>query len=446
MTGKEGEAPVPDGPYFFLSYAPATGRGGSGPDPDMWVGRLFEDLCRGVAELTALPAGTPPGFMDRGPRPGGAWSEQLGRSLASCRVFVPLFSPRYFASEWCGKEWYAFAQRAIRHRAATNRPADAIVPALWIPVPPRQLPLPAEQLGFDHRDVGERYAADGLYGLIKLRLFAEEYRRAVHCLARHIVGAAHTGRVGPGRPLDHRTLPSAFGTAAGPRALRVTVAAPTRDELPEGRDGVYYGQSPLDWNPYHPDTQRPLALVADDIAGSLNYRPTVASFDDESPPGEESGPPSGPEVLLVDRWALLDENRRARLAALDAADRPWISVVVPWNRDDPQSRAAADELTARTAATLPSRVSHGRPACRAAARGVESIDAFEELLPHVVEAAAQQYLRHAPAHPPAGRAPTQRPRLIGPMDHGPQAGHRTVQPHDALDGAPDVEDTDDSQP
>ena len=70
-------------------------------------------------------------------------------------MFVPLFSPRYFASERCGKEWYAFAQRVIR-----------------------QLPLPDEQLRFDHRALGERYAIDGLCGLIKLRLFAEEYRRA----------------------------------------------------------------------------------------------------------------------------------------------------------------------------------------------------------------------------------------------------------------------------
>ncbi|MFI5701300.1 FxsC protein [Streptomyces xanthochromogenes] len=432
-----------DGPYFFLSHAPA-GLGAGGGDPDLWVGRLFDDLCRGVAELTALPDGTPAGFMDRGPRPGTGWSEELGRSLASCRVFVPLLSPRYFASERCGKQWYAFAQRAIRHRAATDRPADAIVPALWVPVPNRQLPLSAAQLDFDHRGLGERYATDGLYGLIKLRLLADEYQRAVHHLARHIVGAARATRVGPGRPPDARTLPSAFGAAPGPRPLRVTVAAPTLGELPAGRDRAYYGESPLDWNPYHPATRRPLALIAEDIVGSLNYRPTVASFDEERP---ADGPqaPARPEILLVDRWALRDERRRARLAALDAADRPWIGVVVPWNRADPQSRAATDELAARTAAALPFRTHHGRAACRTAARGVESLGAFEELLPQVVEAAAQQYLRHAPAHPPEGRARGARPRLTGPMAT-PEPGRRGTAPYRPLGRAPDVEDTDDNQP
>ncbi|MEU8966628.1 FxsC protein [Streptomyces sp. NPDC048491] len=432
-----------DGPYFFLSHAPA-GRAADGPGPDLWVGRLFDDLCRGVAELTALPDGAAPGFMDPGPRAGAVWSEEIGRGLASCRVFVPLLSPRYFASERCGKQWYAFAQRAIHQRAATGLPADAIVPALWVPVPEHQLPWPAVQLAVDHRRLGERYATDGLYGLIKLRLLAEEYHRAVHHLARHIVGAARATRVGPGRPPDARTLPSAFGAAPGPRPLRVTVAAPTRGELPAGRDGAYYGESALDWNPYHPDTRRPLALIAEDIVGSLNYRPTVASFDDEPPAGDPAA--ARPEILLVDRWALRDERRRARLAALDSAGRPWIGVVVPWNRADPQSRAATGELTARTEATLPLRTRHGRAACRTAAQGVESLDAFEELLPQVVEAAAQQYLRHAPAHPPGDRAPSGRPRLTGPMDTAPAPGHRGPAPYRALDRAPDVEDTDDSQP
>ncbi|MFG3283501.1 TIR-like protein FxsC [Streptomyces sp. NPDC048111] len=435
-----------DGPYFFLSHAPAVRGAGGGPDPDMWVARLFDDLCHDVAALTALPAGARCGFMDRGPRPGAGWSDELRDSLASCQVFVPLFSPRYFASELCGKQWYAFAQRAIHHRAATGRPAEAIVPALWVPVPERQLPHAAAQLALGADGPGERYATDGLYGLIKLRLLADEYRRAVHHLARHIVGAARATRLGPGRPPDHRTLPSAFGAAPGPRPLRVTVAAPTRDALPEGRDGAYYGASPLDWNPYHPDTRRPLALVAEDIAGSLNYRPTLASFDEEHPPGGPADSVPRPEILLVDRWALQDEDRRARLAALDAADRPWISVVVPWNRDDPQSSAATRELTARAEATLPFRTSHGRPACRAAAQGVESLDAFEELLPQVVEAAAQQYLRHAPAHPPTGRATGGRPRLTGPMGPTPGPYHRTAPPRPAPDGAPDGEDTDDSQP
>ncbi|MGW1355371.1 FxsC protein, partial [Streptomyces sp. NPDC002409] len=84
-------------PYFFLSYAHTPGYGG-GTDPDMWVERLFKDLCDHVLAMTDLPAGAPAGFMDREIRSGEGWSERLGEVLATCRVFVPLFSPRYFAS------------------------------------------------------------------------------------------------------------------------------------------------------------------------------------------------------------------------------------------------------------------------------------------------------------------------------------------------------------
>lgn len=177
----------------------------------MWVERLFRDLCSHVMALTNLPAGSEPGFMDREIRSGEGWSERLGRALATSRVFVPLFSPRYFASEMCGKEWYAFAQRAVHHGAVNNQSAEAIVPALWVPVPPDRLPGPAERLQFNHNAFGERYVTDGLYGLIKLRGYADQYERAVYELARRIVSTAEAARLEPSRPVDYRTVPSAFG-------------------------------------------------------------------------------------------------------------------------------------------------------------------------------------------------------------------------------------------
>ncbi|MFE7776690.1 FxsC protein [Streptomyces sp. NPDC057445] len=436
-------------PYFFLSYAHTPRYGAGGPDPDMWVERLFRDLCGHVMAMTDLPAGAPAGFMDREIRSGEGWSERLGEVLATCRVFVPLFSPRYFASEMCGKEWYAFAQRAIYHQAKSNRPAEAIVPALWVPMPPEQLPGPAERLQFNHRAFGDRYVTDGLYGLIKLRIFAEEYERAVYELAKRIVSVADTAGVGPSRPLDYRQAPSAFGPpsaagprSSGPRPIRVTVAAPTRHDLPEGRDPVYYGEMSQDWNPYHPDSARPLGYVAQDLVRSLNYQATISSFDHDAAPLDAKQPPVQPELLLIDRWALEDEERRERLAAFDAEHRPWVSVVVPWNRDDHQSRAADSELTAKLEATLPTKLSQGRAASRAAARGVPSMEAFGQILPQVVEAAAQQYLRHAQVYPPAGGSHTERPRLRGPMAAEYATTHFI---HDMLDQAPDAEDTDDSQ-
>ncbi|MGN9795291.1 TIR-like protein FxsC [Streptomyces sp. NPDC054847] len=431
-------------PYFFLSYAHTPRYGAGGPDPDMWVERLFRDLCGHVMAMTDLPAGAPAGFMDREIRSGEGWSERLGEVLASCRVFVPLFSPRYFASEMCGKEWYAFAQRAIYHHAKSNRPAEAIVPALWVPMPPEQLPGPAERLQFNHRAFGDRYVTDGLYGLIKLRIFAEEYEAAVYELAKRIVSVADTIRLAPGSPVEFRQAPSAFGRpSVGPRPMHVTVAAPTSHDLPPGRSADYYGKQSQDWNPYHPDSARPLAYVAQDLVRSLNYQPTVSSFDHEPLPAAGQ-PPTRPEILLIDRWALENEERRRKLAAFDAHPHPWVSVVVPWNRDDPDSRDAEADLIEKLERTMPHQMSHGRAACQAAAKGVYSMEAFGHLLPQVAEAAAQEYLRHAEAFPPAppgGGSHSERPRLRGPM-----AEYSTTHyVPNVRDIAPDAEDTDDSQ-
>lgn len=399
-TGGRADNPTP---YFFLSYAPTPAQGG-GADPDMWVERLFRDLCGHVMALTDLPAGVPAGFMDREIRSGEGWSERLGEALATCRVFVPLFSPRYFASEMCGKEWYAFEQRAIHHRTRTNRSESAIVPALWVPVPPSQLPVPAEHLHYNHRDLGVRYLSDGLYGLIKLRLLAQEYEQAVYGLAKAIVRVADTTSLALGPPVDYRDAPSAFGPPGGggaPRPMRITVAAPTRHNLPQGRDPACYGDSPQDWNPYHPASARSLAQVAGDIARALNYQPVITSFDDASRRQEPQWLPSTPEILFVDRWGLADEGRRRQLAAYDAEDRPWVSMVVPWHRDDPQNEAAASELAETLERTMPVKMRQGRTYSRAAARGVPTLEAFERILPQVIEVAAQQYLRHATVYPPA---------------------------------------------
>lgn len=151
--------------------------------------------------------------------------------------------------------------------------------------------------------------------------------------------------------------------------MRITIAAPTRHDLPDGRISDYYGDHPQDWNPYHPAAARPLAYVAEELVRSLNYQAQITSFDEESGRPEGKSPPTTPEILLVDRWALQDEDRRRRLAAFDAEDRPWVTMVVPWSREDHQSRAAEAELTEKLEATMPAKMRHGRTFCRAAARG-----------------------------------------------------------------------------
>jgi len=427
------DSEVPDNrPYFFLSYAHTPSWGPGGGDPDHWVRVLFGDLCDHIMALTDLPAGATAGFMDREMGSGDGWPEKLSENLATCRVFVPLFSPRYFTSEMCGREWFAFNERVLRARATGSGSVPAIVPALWTHVPYDQLPDSVRHIHVDHAAFGSRYEAHGFYGLIKLSRLRDEYEEMVLRLAQRIVRVAHDSPLPVGRPRSYERTPSAFKPRGGaPRRIHLTVAAPTRDSVPEHRDARPYGENAQEWNPYHSESVRPLTHVAEDLIRSLDYRITVSSLDDEDigslRPSDEAtdavlldvlddkDPPERPGILLVDCWALADADRRRRLKAFDKSARPWVGAVVPWNRADLQCHGdEGRRLTAELERTLPRILDRGRRTnSRTAVSGVPTLQAFTDVLPAVVAQTTRQFLKHSVAHPPPG-PPVPRPRLMGP--------------------------------
>jgi len=80
----------------------------------------------------------------------------------------------------------------------------------------------------------------------------------------------------------------------------------------------------------------------------------------------EAGPaPGAAAVLLIDPWAVLQPQCRQVLARLDELDKPWVQVVVVWNREDGQMAAAEGELRRALAEVMPSRLNLGgaRPRC-----------------------------------------------------------------------------------
>ena len=107
--------------------------------------------------------------MDRENKLGAEWSPELMAALKACRVFVPLYSRRYFESDNCGKEWFAFAQREVMHQAKDGAAISAVVPALWTRLDREKIPEIAKSFQYEHTDLGERYRAEGFYGIMKLR-------------------------------------------------------------------------------------------------------------------------------------------------------------------------------------------------------------------------------------------------------------------------------------
>jgi FxsC-like protein len=389
------------GPFFFLSYAHGLRDDQGGQDPDLWIGQLYGALCEHIRPLADLPRGSKSGFMDRELQQGYEWPWRLSNALATCRVFVPLYSRRYFKSEHCGREWFAFNRRALNQAAKNGGRVETIVPALWIPVRDGQFPDATRSVQFKPSDFGPLYAEHGFYGIMKVSRWRDAYEEAVYLLARRIVDAAEVSPVEPEIPGQYEALPAAFGgdggTNPGDKLLRVTVVAPRRDELPRGRDPAYYGRDALEWNPYRQNSVRSLADHAADLARSLSYTPDVGDLYQHEAEllGGES--PSGPEVLLIDPWAAMQSECQEMLRRLDAMDKPWVQVVVVWNQQDTQMHEDANQIRVALDAALPRKLREGRATSALAVRGVPSLEDFGTVLPTVIAAAGRHYLRSAPA-------------------------------------------------
>jgi FxsC-like protein len=182
--------------------------------------------------------------------------------------------------------------------------------------------------------------------------------------------------------------------------------------MPDQRSDNYYGSSALDWNPYHPESNRPLADYTSRLTACVGHQPSKGTFEADAENLAET-PPTAPALVLVDAWATLSAERRQRLQRLNDPNQPWISVLVPWNRNDTENNAAEDKLKQGLELALGSKLASAPPAFRRAATEVPTLKAFGDLATEMAFVAGQQYLRHAEARPPEGPDP-ERPRLSWP--------------------------------
>lgn len=181
-------------PYFFLSYGRTPSAAGDTRDPDAHLVRLYRDLCRHIMQLTDLEGHISPGFLDRRMHIGSTWPQELFQELARCQVLVPVYSPRYLVSKWCGMEWDAFERRQNEQRDRGTFTRNAVVPILWVPVAYEQLPSVLREIQYSHEDMGHAYQKHGLYGLMSKRQWAA-YDRATLEIARSIVDVARSTRL-----------------------------------------------------------------------------------------------------------------------------------------------------------------------------------------------------------------------------------------------------------
>jgi hypothetical protein len=147
---------------FLLSYDRNDGDGG-------YVQEFFEDLSDELARRRAEWDKKTVGYLDVKVGTGSKWPERLNQALATTTAFVPLYSPRYFVSDYCGREWAVFASRVRAHERARSASADLIIPVRWESVDRSTLPAVARPLQDHDSTFPEVYRAIGLRRIVKLR-------------------------------------------------------------------------------------------------------------------------------------------------------------------------------------------------------------------------------------------------------------------------------------
>ncbi len=210
------------GVYFFLSYAhsaPISERIRSDSDPS--VGVFFKDLTEAVKDRARPVEGMEIGFFDQQIPSGVDLKTLLSEALGSAEVFVPLYSPGYFAKSWPIREQEVFRRRL--RAASAVAPDEHIVPILWTPFPSwEQTPSVARALSIG-ANISE-YGENGLRALCMLASYRRSYQLVLSRLADEIVTVAERSPLGPSAAPDLDDVPGTKPPAEA--GFLVTMLAP----------------------------------------------------------------------------------------------------------------------------------------------------------------------------------------------------------------------------
>jgi FxsC-like protein len=347
---------------FFFSYTRA--------DNDGSLQKFFKELNAAVRSKAGYPAGFRAGYFDQERlRRGEEWNEALVDALQECSSLVCLYSPAYFKSEFCGREWGFFDARRRLYREqqrAAGRPAAAsppvIKPVLWVPLT-EALPAGIDMKQFTE---GDPHAVVNREGLLYVRQRYDDYKRQyrdfVDDLAKEIVAARELRTSLPQLPgaLDLASVPNAFqeppARAAapapvprqqGPNAVLFVFIAGKPEEFQPGTrlTASYHERGGRDWKPYFPHQSKPIGALAQTIAaGELDLYSQELPVNDALPAAVRAAEEQANiVVLVVDGWTTKLPSYQRILQEFDKHGFFNCSVLVPWNDADAetlQERAA----------------------------------------------------------------------------------------------------------
>ena len=370
------------GVYFFLSYAhsaPTSERVQSDSDPA--VGVFFADLAAAVADRARRAEGMEIGFFDQQIPPGADMKALLSEALGSAEVFVPLYSPRYFANSWPMREQEVFRRRL--RVASAVAPDQHIVPILWTPFPSWEQTedvTRALSIGAGISDYGE----NGLRALCMLTSYRRSYQLVLSRLANEIVKVAEQSPLGPSAAPDLDDVP---GPVAAEANFLVAMLAP-RHDASRAPQAVKGGENPW-WRTYTYAEGRipPVAEYARSVAERLGLETRVADFVEVEELFDRT-----PAIVIVDPWLVGDRGPEFLTSTFAGLPEWIVPLVLDDQRWNPGSGSA---MAAKAVEALDS-------ALQVPVSTVNSMDQLDEILATVVARARRTYLREGPVFAPVG--------------------------------------------
>lgn len=373
--------------YFFFSYARANN--------DSYLQRFFEDLSDKIRDILGFSKDKQVGFFDQKDLELGAeWDKELATALQACPVLVSLYSPAYFNSLYCGKEWECFRRRRALYADNARKAGmenvglpPVIKPVIWIPLRPSQKPPTA--VGGPQYKLGDPEAVHNVTGLKTMRKQLADYENAyetfINQLANETLDAVEKFSLPEGKELKEwldldppktnalpplvpfpvlREVESAFHTGdpnqkgasplsmlgrrrGGPKFVRFVVVAAKPDEFQQNQRATefYLDFGGGDWKPYLPDVDRTLMTLAQVVAGELDIRSDELPFDGNLPQEIRNAETDRCLVVMfVDGWTAELPPYRQRLTAFDQNNYLNCSIFIPWNYKDPETVGRGDQL------------------------------------------------------------------------------------------------------
>jgi FxsC-like protein len=415
--------------YFFLSYAHSPPLAGDEPgDPDKHVEVFYEDLAAAVRNRASESPELIRGFIDRDIPVDSDWKESLSWALGRTQVFVPLYSPGYFARSWPGREWECFHQRL--ELAGFEDPARRIVPVLWTPWDRHELQwdepeLPGMRVALEVGASEAEYKKSGLRALLEITSYRDSYLTVVDNLAERVVSLAEESPVIPSAVPDIDEVESKFRPGAPLAFFVVAVAAPTNDTAPADSDPGSYGDNSAHWRPF-PGQELSLAEYAQQVAERLDFK---AGINFTSVEEACDAAADGPGLILIDPWFIASDQGRAALWSALRKMPPWVLPLIV-NSSSPDTRAG--QLAAQARRMLSDAGALPVESTRWASRSASTLQDFVALVPALVAEAERRYLRHGGGHAPLGH-PGGRRRLsdAAKPDTPTSAPHSTGEAPDA---------------